>query len=119
MIATLSSVKVSCLLVNYFSVDTLAMALESVFLQQLTNTALHFELDVVVVDNSLNLQEAQLLKNTIADLQRQATNPLSVQLILNLSNTGFGEANNLAFKQCQGEFVMLLNPDAHMQFAAG
>ena len=115
MIATLPSVKVSCLLVNYFSADTLTKALESVFLQQLKNTALHIELDVLVVDNSVNLQEAQLLKNTIADLQRQATNPLSVQLILNPSNTGFGEANNLAFKQCQGEFVMLLNPDAHMR----
>jgi GT2 family glycosyltransferase len=85
-----------------------------VFEQQLSNASVQIELDVVVVDNSVNAQEAQLLQNTIAALQSQAVKPLSVQLILNPSNTGFGEANSLAFEQCQGEFVMLLNPDARM-----
>ena len=115
MSATLPTVKVSCLLVNYFSANTLGKALQSVFLQQLKNATLQIELDVVVVDNSVDSQEAQLLKNTIAGLQSQTANTVSIQLILNPSNTGFGEANNLAFKQCQGGFVMLLNPDAHMR----
>ena len=114
MSAPLTSLKVSCLLVNYFGAATLAKALHSVFVQQLSNASLQIELDVVVVDNSVNAQEAQLLQTTIAALQSQAVKPLSVQLILNPSNTGFGEANNLAFEQCQGEFVMLLNPDARM-----
>ena len=114
MSAPLTSLKVSCLLVNYFGAATLAKALQSVFEQQLSIASLQIELDVVVVDNSVNAQEAQLLQTTIAALQSQAVKPLSVQLILNPSNTGFGEANNLAFEQCQGEFVMLLNPDARM-----
>ena len=114
MSAPLTSLKVSCLLVNYLGAATLAKALHSVFVQQLSNASVQIELDVVVVDNSVNAQEAQLLQTTITALQSQAVKPLSVQLILNPSNTGFGEANNLAFEQCQGEFVMLLNPDARM-----
>jgi GT2 family glycosyltransferase len=68
-----------------------------------------------VVDNSVDAREAQQLQQTIDTLQAQAGSPLAVQLILNTSNTGFGEANNLAFSKCQGDGVMLLNPDAHMR----
>jgi glycosyltransferase involved in cell wall biosynthesis len=88
MSAPLTSLKVSCLLVNYFGAATLAKALQSVFVQQLSNASVQIELDVVVVDNSVDAQEAQLLQNTIAALQSQAVKPLSVQLILNPSNTG-------------------------------
>jgi len=80
MIATLPSVKVSCLLVNYFSANTLGKALQSVFLQQPKNATLQIELDVVVVDNSVNLQEAQLLKNTIAGLQSQTAKRTTSQI---------------------------------------
>jgi hypothetical protein len=66
MSAPLTSLKVSCLLVNYFGAATLAKALQSVFVQQLSNASVQIELDVVVVDNSVNAQEAQLLQTTIA-----------------------------------------------------
>lgn len=113
--AALIPLKVSCLLVNYFGAETLAKALASVFAQQLSNETFQVVLDVVVVDNSVDAQQAQQLQHTIDTLQAQAGSPLSVQLILNTCNTGFGEANNLAFSKCQGDGVMLLNPDAHMR----
>ncbi len=56
MSAPLTSLKVSCLLVNYFGAVTLAKALQSVFEQQLSKASLQIELDVVVVDNSVNAQ---------------------------------------------------------------
>ena len=71
MSAPLTSLKVSCLLVNYFGAATLAKALQSVFVQQLSNASVQIELDVVVVDNSVNAQEAQLLQTTITALQRK------------------------------------------------
>lgn len=113
--AALTPLKVSCLLVNYFSAATLEKALASVFAQQLSNASFQLVLDVVVVDNSVDSQEAQMLQQAIATLQAQSAKPLSVQLILNSDNTGFGEANNLAFAHCQGDGVMLLNPDARMR----
>ena len=111
----LSPLKVSCLLVNYFGAETLAKALASVFAQQLSNGTFQVVLDVVVVDNSVDAREAQQLQQTIDTVQAQAGSPLAVQLILNTINTGFGEANNLAFSKCQGDGVMLLNPDAQMR----
>ena len=113
--AALIPLKVSCLLVNYFGAETLAKALESVFAQQMSNDTFQVVLDVVVVDNSVDAQQALQLQHAIDTLQVQADSPLSVQLILNTINTGFGEANNLAFSKCQGDWVMLLNPDTHMQ----
>jgi GT2 family glycosyltransferase len=107
-----TTLKVSCLLVNYFSAETLGRALHSVLAQQLANASLQIALDVVVVDNSVDAQEARQLQEKMAALPTPSN--ISVQLILNPTNTGFGEGNNLAFAKCQGDMVMLLNPDARM-----
>jgi GT2 family glycosyltransferase len=113
------AVKVSCLLVNYFSAKHMAQALQSVLQQQLTNAQFQISLDVVVVDNSCNVQEAARLHELVKQLQDEVTRSNSerphVQVLVNPQNTGFGEGNNLAFKHCQGSLVMLLNPDARMQ----
>ena len=113
--AALKPLKVSCLLVNYFSAAVLLKALESVFAQQLSNATFQLVLDVVVVDNSVDSQEAKLLQEAIDALNARAATRLTIQLILNPRNTGFGEANNLAYAHCQGDWVMLLNPDTRMQ----
>lgn len=34
-----------------------------------------------------------------------------VRFVANLHNEGFSKANNLALRQCRGEYVLLLNPD--------
>jgi len=107
-----TTLKVSCLLVNYFSAATLGRALQSVLAQQLASASLQIALDVVVVDNSVDAQEARQLQEKMAALPTPSN--ISVQLILNSTNIGFGEGNNLAFAKCQGDMVMLLNPDARM-----
>ncbi len=38
-----------------------------------------------------------------------------VHLTANTENLGFGRANNRAFAQCRGEFVLLLNPDTEIR----
>jgi len=113
------AVKVSCLVVNYFSAKHMAQALQSVLQQQLANTKFQISLDVVVVDNSCNAQEAERLHELVQQLQDEVSGGNSqrphVQVIVNPQNTGFGEGNNLAFKHCVGSLVLLLNPDARMQ----
>lgn len=41
-----------------------------------------------------------------------------VRLIENRENVGFAQANNQAVAQCQGEYVLLLNPDTEVKPAA-
>ena len=108
-------VKVSCLLVNYCSAEMIQKALGSVLFQSLENADLKITLDVLLVDNSADPAEAERLKATLIDLQKKWPSAPHVQMLINSVNTGFSQANNLAFSKCQGELVMLLNPDARMQ----
>ena len=108
-------VNVSCLLVNYFSAEMIQKALASVLFQSLENAVLKITLDVVLVDNSADPAEADRLRASLTDLQKKWPSAPHVQMLVNSVNTGFGQANNLAFSKCQGELVMLLNPDARMQ----
>ena len=81
---------------------------------------------------------ADLLKNCLSSIERFASVGLSLQvlvvdnnssdesvevvrrdfpwvtLIANKTNVGFAKANNQAFSQCTGEFVLLLNPDTEV-----
>ena len=59
-------------------------------------------MDVWVVDNSSNDGSAAMVKEKYPD----------VSLIENHDNVGFGKANNQAFAQATGEYLLLLNSDA-------
>ncbi len=106
--------RVSCLLVNYFSAAQMQLALQSVLSQNLQNERLKISLDVVVVDNSVDTQEAQSLRSWLAAWKAANPDSPAVELLINTHNTGFGQANNLAFAHCKGDWVMLLIPDTRM-----
>jgi GT2 family glycosyltransferase len=55
--------------------------------------------NVIVVDNASSDESLKLLKSSVN------------KLIANCENLGFGKACNQAFKECQGDYVLLLNPD--------
>lgn len=58
-----------------------------------------------VLDNSVCDTQAELLRQLL---------PPTVELTICPDNLGFGGACNLAFNQCDSEFVLLLNPDARL-----
>jgi len=62
-------------------------------------TSLTFE--VFVVDNASSNGSAEMVRAEFED----------VELIANQKNVGFGKANNQALEECQGRYVLFLNPD--------
>ena len=88
--------QISVVIVNYNVKYFLEQCLSSV--QKATET---IQAEIIVVDNASN-------DGSIAYLQ-----PLfpRVKFIGSPKNLGFAKANNLAFKQSKGDFVLVLNPD--------
>ncbi len=62
----------------------------------------HIDCNIYVVDNCSH-------DDTVAVLRQRFPN--QIQLIENLHNQGFARANNLAIRQSQSQYVLLLNPD--------
>lgn len=60
-----------------------------------------FEFEIFVVDNASSDNTAEMVKKEFPQ----------VCLIENKDNLGFTKANNIAIKQAQGDFILLLNPD--------
>ncbi len=58
--------------------------------------------EVIVVDNHSKDGSVEYLNSRFAD---------KITLISSNHNLGFAKANNIAIKQCKGEYVLLLNPD--------
>lgn len=57
--------------------------------------------EIIVVDNASSDESVEYLKGRFPN----------VEFIASDSNLGFARANNLAIRQCKGEYVLLLNPD--------
>ncbi|SFK79239.1 Glycosyltransferase, GT2 family [Nitrosomonas aestuarii] len=91
---------ISIILVNYKTNDQLLDAVASV-LTQITADPL----EVIVVDNS----PADTAYTSLA-----AQLPHNVTYIQNNKNIGFAKACNQAFDYSNGEFILLLNPDARL-----
>jgi len=86
-------VKTSVIIVNYHT-DALAVRAAGSVLEQ-------GDAEVFVVDNS---PEVSCWHNL----------PAGVQLLQNQENEGFARGCNRAYRECSGEFVLLLNPDAYL-----
>ena len=100
----LTDLKTLAVIVNYKSWAFTLRAVESI---------LAFEslgpVTVVVVDNSALPEEAERLRTNL---------PPSVSLRVNDRNMGFGFACNQAFKEFEGDAILLMNPDARLLPAA-
>jgi len=92
--------KTVAIIVNYKSADLTFQAVQSVFESASLGTV-----QVVVVDNSENEDEAEKLRLNL---------PSNVALLVNPKNMGFGSACNLAFEQFPEELILLINPDARL-----
>jgi N-acetylglucosaminyl-diphospho-decaprenol L-rhamnosyltransferase len=87
----------SIIIVNYLQKDLLLGCVESVY-----NNLSKNSFEIIIVNNSKEEQLAEI----------SAKYPL-VKFIPN-ENTGFSKANNLAFKQASGEYLLFLNADTEI-----
>jgi N-acetylglucosaminyl-diphospho-decaprenol L-rhamnosyltransferase len=60
--------------------------------------------EIIVVDNSSDKRGIQAVRNEF----------LSIQIIENISNVGFSEANNQGMNASTGDYILLLNPDTYL-----
>lgn len=60
-----------------------------------------YRTEIFVVDNASRDGSAEMVASEFPD----------VNLIVNRENVGFGAANNQALKLCQGNYILLINPD--------
>lgn len=89
----------SVILVNYFSAEYCAKAIQSM------RSFFPTDVEYIVVDNSNSSEETQKLKENIAG---------AVLEIMN-ANAGFSRANNRGISIAKGEFVLLINPDTWVE----
>ena len=88
--------KLSVVIVNYNVAPYLEQCLHSVF-----KAAEAIDTEVFVVDNASADHSVEMI---------QALFP-QIRLIESKENLGFSKGNNQALKECQGEHILLLNPD--------
>jgi GT2 family glycosyltransferase len=102
----------SVVIVNYNVKEFLEQCLNSVI-----KSAAGLPTEIFVVDNNSVDGSQDMLCTKFANRNFAAEGhlDLSVHLILNTENVGFGRANNQALRQCKGEYVLVLNPDTVLQ----
>ena len=89
---------ISVIIVNYHCADLTLQAVESVLNEDQ-------KLEIFVIDNSVDSDQAQQLKQTL---------PENINLIINETNEGFAVACNRAYHLSHGGLILLLNPDAYL-----
>lgn len=89
--------KVSVIIVSFNTRELLRACL-----RRLIDTTQDLAIEVIVVDNASHDQSADMV----------AVDFHAVHLIRSTQNLGFAAANNLGFQHANGEYILLLNPDA-------
>jgi len=89
----------SVIIVNWNSIEFLKPCLVSLF-----DKNPNFDFEVIIVDNASNDDSIEVLKNEFP----------YIRLIESDINMGFTKANNIAIKEANGEYILLLNPDTIM-----
>jgi GT2 family glycosyltransferase len=87
---------ISAIVVNYHSAHLTEKAVSSIINEDV-------DIEIIVVDNTATPSERDALRSVM---------PEGVKLIFNESNEGFARACNRAYSAAEGEFILLLNPDA-------
>lgn len=90
---------VSVLIVNYKSGPYAVECIHSLLKQK------YGPLQIIVVDNASGDGSVNLLRSTFGNV---------ITLIESPDNLGFGQANNLAASHANGDYLLLVNPDASL-----
>jgi GT2 family glycosyltransferase len=97
----------SIITVTWNSEDKIIKQIESV-----KKHADNIKFEQIIVDNGSKDKSLEVIKNYISK-----NNIKNIKVIDAKQNLGFGRANNLAFKQATGKYLLFLNPD--MQISDG
>lgn len=92
--------EVSVIIVNYNTGKLLLECVKSVFES-------YSECEIIVADNNSSDESLEYLRTYNTEHRTK-----EVKIIENKSNPGFAKANNQAIRQANGEYILLLNPDA-------
>lgn len=90
---------VSIIIVNYNGLRFLKDCFRSLLNQD------YKHLEVIMVDNASTDQSVAFVRNNFPD----------VKIVINQENSGYAGGNNLGFKNCTGEYIMVLNNDVFLQ----
>lgn len=110
----------SIIIINFNTKDLLKNCLRSVF-KTLKDSPLNLE--VIVVDNDSSdgsvkylrdLKQGKFKETEESSKSLNLYKSISLKVIFNDQNLGFGRANNQALRQAQGEYVLLLNSDTEV-----
>jgi hypothetical protein len=101
---TQTGVRVSAIVVTYFTGEPLELCLRSLFAEPLVD-------EVVIVDNGNPKHVQSALRALKADRR-------NMRLVQGQGNVGFARACNLGAAAAQGEYLLFLNPDAVIQRGA-
>src|SRR5579862_5248258 len=96
----MKQIDVSIIIVNWKSVAFTRLCLASVYAN---SEGLTYE--IIVVDNASYDVCEEMVKSEFP----------STIFVQSTRNLGFAAANNLAFAQCHGQYVLFLNPDTEIQ----
>lgn len=94
---------ISIIIVNWNTREFLADCIASIYASPPDG-----EFDIWIVDNSSIDGSTELIKETYPE----------INLIENQENIGFARANNKALRECQGKYILLLNPDTVVEAGA-
>lgn len=89
----------SILIINYKTYKLTHQTIQSVI-----NTVENIDYEVIVVDNNSEDGSLEQLTYDFKDLS-------NIKFIHNPANDGFAKANNIAFKNSKGKYILLLNSD--------
>jgi GT2 family glycosyltransferase len=95
--------KLSIIIVSWNTAELTLKCLKSIFLY--LGDKLDYE--IFLVDNNSSDNTLELAKELVVKYK-------NLYVITNKENLGFAKANNLAIKQAQGEYILLLNPDTEL-----
>lgn len=98
--------KLSILIVNWNTKEFSVMCLRSIFQQEPT-----FGYEVVIVDNNSS-------DGSFDELTGLFGGKANTKILRSNANLGFAGANNLAYKNSTGEYILLLNPDTEIKHQA-
>lgn len=102
------SVLLSIIIVSFNTKSLTIQTLESV-VQELKQSKLDQQTEIFVVDN--NSTDGSI--SSLHAFKKESN--ISIHIILNEENKGFGAANNQAIAQAQGKYIFLLNSDTVIQ----
>lgn len=91
---------ISFIIVNYNTKVVTEECINSI----LDNKSIDSLFEVIVVDNDSTDDSSNYLKKVFNEYK-------NVKIIKNIKNVGFGNANNIGFRESKGEFLIFLNSD--------